>query len=144
MNKELIQNALENPLIPLVVDSADFYFQKGQDSLKRWLELQVSTELSAKLIDLSSDYEKIQSEAEKDKELQKVLDLLFEIISYCDTKAKNKNIYNKYPDKRCLAMAFVRMNNWVEHLILFKLAPNELPEGSPNNAFKYFLGLEDI
>ncbi|HLY72141.1 MAG TPA: AAA family ATPase, partial [Puia sp.] len=56
---------------------------------------------------------------------------------------KNKNLYNKYEDKRSLAMAYVRMNNWVEHIILFKFSPQLIGRGSTRNAFKYLLDPEN-
>ena len=97
-----IQPIINNKEIKDVIDCHEFYFQKGQDVLKQWLHFSVSGELENKLLSLSKDYDKIQEEAKTDKDLNKVLTLLFTIIAYCDTKAKDKNVYNQYEDKRAL------------------------------------------
>ena len=60
-------------------------------------------------------------------------------MSYCDVKAKDKSIYNRYEDNRTLAHAAVRMNNWIEKLILFKFDPDKVGAGSTLNAFNFLL-----
>ncbi|NOS54647.1 MAG: hypothetical protein HOP37_00140, partial [Cyclobacteriaceae bacterium] len=139
MQKEQIADILKNPKKQQIIAESDFHFQKGQDALKKWLDMKISDGLKTQLLELSKDYDQIQEEAKTNQEIKTVLEHLFEIISYCDSKAKDKLIYNQYEDKRCLAMAFVRMNNWVEHLILFKLNPTQLKVGSTKNAFNYLL-----
>jgi len=143
MERELLDKITKETDFQLLINASEFYFQKGQDVLKKWLDMEVSDDLKNKLLELSNDYEKIQNEARRNQEIKQILELLFEIISYCDTNAKDKHIYNKYDDKRCLALAFVRMNNWVEHLILYKLSPDKLRDGSTKNAFKYLLEPEN-
>ncbi len=140
-NTELwdLSNILNQSYIQSVMLEPEFYFQKGQDALNEWIDLIVSDELKNTLINLSKDYIELQKEASKREDLNKVLTLLFKIVSYCDTHAKDKNLYNLYADKRTLAFAFVRMNNWIEKLIQFKFIPDEVGVGSPQNAFNYLL-----
>ena len=130
---------LTQPGFQSIINEKDFYFQKGQDVFKKWLEMPVDKELENQLIELSKDYAKFQTEAYKRDDLKQVLELLFEIIAYCDTKARDKNKLNKYADKRTIAFAFVRMNNWIKQLILFKFKPDQVGDGSPKNAFDYLL-----
>ncbi len=126
-----------------LVDAEEFYFQKGQDALKKWLDLSVPKDIQDRLLQLSSKYDQLQEAAKIDQEVMKILDLLLEIISYCDSKAKEKHKYNQYDDKRTLAQAAVRMNHWMEKLILFKFEPNRVPKGSILNAFQYLLDPEN-
>lgn len=121
----------------------EFFFQKGADTLTKLLEFQITDQLKEKLLVLSKDYRKLQEEAINNAEIDSVLQLMYEVISYCDTKAKDKIIYNKYDDKRALAMAYVRMDDWIRKLLLFKFSPESLERGSPRNAFDYLLDPEN-
>lgn len=134
-----LSSILKKPDILSIIQEPEFYFQKGQDALKKWIDFDVSDELTEKLIKLSKDYGAFQEEAIKHLEIKQVLELFFEIIAYCDSNAKDKHTYNQYKDKRVLALAFVRMNNWIEKLIQFKFLPDEVGTGSPQNAFDYLL-----
>lgn len=137
--EEEIKNAVKNPYAQMVINEQDFYFQKGQDALKKWLNLSVNDNLKIELLNLADKYEEIQKRATQNDELKKILELLFEIISYCDSKAKDKLLYNQYDDKRTLAMAYVRMNHWIEKLILYKFDKSKISNGSTLNAFNYLL-----
>lgn len=139
---EQIQQAIKNPFVQGLRNEPDFYFQKGHDVLMKWINYNVSDILREKLLLLADKYDEIQKQALNDPDLKDVLELLFEIISYCDTKAKDKNHYNQYEDKRALAMAYVRMNYWIEKLILFKFKTEQVSAGSPLNAFNYLLDPE--
>lgn len=61
-----------------------------------------------------------------------------ELIAYIDYNAYYKNIWNKYPDKRILAKASVRQDDWFLNLIRFKQT-NDLNSlsASTKNALKY-------
>lgn len=137
--EEDIKNAIKNPYAQMVVNEQAFYFQKGQDALNKWLNLSINDNLKKDLLNLADKYEEIQKRATQNSELKKILELLFEIISYCDSKAKDKIFYNQYDDKRTLAMAYVRMNHWIEKLILYKFDKSKITKGSTLNAFNYLL-----
>ncbi|MBF4487734.1 COR domain-containing protein [Flavobacterium sp. CSZ] len=66
------------------------------------------------------------------------LTLCGELIAYLDYNAYRKNFWNKYPDKRVLARAGVRQNDWFLNLLKFK-RNNDLNLLSPSvrNALKY-------
>jgi 5-methylcytosine-specific restriction enzyme B len=138
-NKLDLDAVLALPDVQSVINETEFYFQKGQDALKRWLNFSVSEELQNTLISLAKDYKGIQILASEREDVKNVLDLLFEVISYCDNHAKDKITYNQYEDKRAMADAFVRMNNWTEKIIQYRFLPAEVGAGSPKNAFDYLL-----
>ncbi|WP_240723646.1 AAA family ATPase [Flavobacterium sp. J27] len=136
---EKIKQYLNTEYAQNIINEQEFFFQKGQDALIHWLDYPVSALLEKELLAMAGDYEAIQKKATTDSQFNQILKLLFEITSYCDTKAKGKNLYNQYDDKRTLAMAYVRMNHWIEKLILFKFNRTLVPIGSLLNAFNYLL-----
>ncbi|HCE53835.1 MAG TPA: hypothetical protein DER05_02085 [Lutibacter sp.] len=137
--KEKIEQSLKSAFVQQISKEQDFFFQKGQDAIKKWLNFTVSDLDKADLENLASDYEGLQVLANQRATINEILNLLFEIVSYCDSKAKDKNFHNQYDDKRSLAMAYVRMNHWIEKLILYKFSPNNVPVGSILNAINYLL-----
>lgn len=137
--EEIISKIRKETWFVSICNSQDFYFEKARQLLIQWKELKLTDEQSKRLQNQKENYEALKFEFENGGELQRILDILFKIISYCDERAFKKNDLNEYSDKRILARAFVRMNNWIHHLILFKLDPDRLPDGSTKNAFKYLL-----
>ena len=134
-----VTQILNKPFFQSIINEQGFFFQKGQDTLKKWMQLPVADGLKNDLLTLSKNYRKLQDEASKRQDIDDVLQLLYEVISYCDSKAKDRHFYNKYDDKRALAMAYVRMGHWIRKLMLFKFSPDNLEKGSPRNAFEYLL-----
>src|SRR5690606_4310009 len=47
--------------------------------------------------------------------------------------------YNEYQPHRTIALAFIRMNIWIKHLLKFKFFPEDLRKGNTLNAFEYLL-----
>jgi 5-methylcytosine-specific restriction protein B len=139
----IINTTVKEKEIASIIEEEGFYFQKGQDALKNWIDYPVGDALKKELIQLSKDYRRIQDEASKNKEISDILDVIFEITTYCDTNAKEKNTRNKYDDKRAIAKAYVRMDVWVEKLIGFKFEPDSVSEGSPKNAINYLIDPEN-
>src|SRR5690554_412153 len=129
-----LTNLLESDVCQSILNSEEFYFEKAQTILQTFLDLEISNELRQYLLENRKDYNSIKSILEKEE----IGTLIFSIISYCDTKAYNKNIYNLYEDKRVLALAFVRMNNWVEQLLTYKFE-GTIQDGSVKNAIEYLL-----
>lgn len=138
-----LSSILTQPEIQKIIQEHLFFFQKGQDALNRWLGISLSEDIKNTLINLSKDYHAIQEESTRNEDIKQILDLLFEITSYCDNHAKDKTLLNKYDDKRALADAGVRMNTWIEKLIQFKFSHNNVEKGSTLNAFNYLLDPEN-
>jgi hypothetical protein len=139
MTQEEINNILSDKNCKNLIESKEFYFQKGQDALNKWLNLTVKDSLKEQLIELGEDYEKLKQVHNSSLELKEIIDLLFEITSYSDVHANEKDKYNKYDDKRSIAKAGVRMGNWMAGLIKFKFKHEPITGGSIINAFNYLL-----
>lgn len=143
MNQQEIEHIIQQPHFQKIIQEEDFYFLKGKQALNKWLELDVSDQMKENLIRLSSDYSQFLESAEINPEIDEIKDLLFEIIAYCDNRAKDKLKYNQYDDYRILADASVRMGNWVESLVKFKFKYAEITGMSILNAFNYLLNPQD-
>jgi 5-methylcytosine-specific restriction endonuclease McrBC GTP-binding regulatory subunit McrB len=134
-----INNILSKTYFKNLVDSKDFYFQKGQDALNKWINLPINESLKSQLIELGEDYEKLKQAHNNNSELKEIIDLLFVITSYCDVNANEKGKYNQYDDNRTIAKAGVRMGNWMVGLFKFKFKYEPITSGSILNAFNYLL-----
>ncbi|MEY5049034.1 MAG: 5-methylcytosine-specific restriction enzyme [Bacteroidota bacterium] len=132
--KQLCESDLE---LHEIASFNGFYFQKGKDCLKKWLDMELSDSQKSDIMNLSNNYKQFLLINEND-ELFNIKQLLFKIISYCDKNAKDKNDLNEYDDKRTLARAGVRMGAWIKNLIDYKFNKSTV-SGSPKNAFEYLL-----
>lgn len=137
-NQEEINVLLQNEEFKSIRDSEEFYFQKGQDKLKEWINLEVSPEIQSELVALAKNYRNFKIKCEESEKLKSIAELLYTIISYCDTKAYNKEVFNRYPDKRSIARAGVYMDAWIKHLLLLKFE-NQTEGGSTFNGFRYLI-----
>ncbi|SHF25556.1 AAA family ATPase [Chryseobacterium takakiae] len=125
-----------------IINSDEFYFQKAKDELQKFLDLEVREEEKQILIANKKKYEELKKLFQDSEEFSDFGKTIFSLVSYCDLKAYKKNELNQYDDKRVLASAFVRMNNWLEQLITYKFE-GQLSEGSVKNAIEYLLHPED-
>lgn len=139
MTQQEINDVLQVPYFQEIIGSEEFFFQKGKEALEKWINMEVSEQMKEDLIRLSSDYTQFMEIAEINPDIEQIRNLLLEVISYCDNKAKDKAKYNQYQDARTLAKASVRMGNWVEGLIRFKFRPDDVSAQSIINAFNYLL-----
>ena len=62
----------------------------------------------------------------------KFLTLTGQLVSYCDVHAANKETYNEYEDKRTIAKAGVRMNDWIDKLFNYKIQGNNTEVLTPS------------
>lgn len=141
MNSNLrkkIEEAISNSDLQGIASSTEFYFQKAKDALQHFLQLEVSEENKNLLLARRKDYDDVKQLFENSTDFLLFGNAIFTVVSYCDAKAHRKNDFNNYADKRVLALAFVRMNNWIEQLIAYKFE-NTLVEGSVKNAIEYLL-----
>lgn len=141
MNSNLrikIEESISNSDIQGIANSTEFYFQKAKDALQHFLQLEVSEEVKNLLLARRKNYNELKQLFENSSDFLLFGNAIFTVISYCDTNAHRKNEFNNYDDKRVLALAFVRMNNWVEQLITYKFE-NNLGGGSVRNAIEYLL-----
>jgi 5-methylcytosine-specific restriction protein B len=103
----IITQTLATDELQKISSCDDFYFQKGKEAVEEWLNLNLTMENREALMILQVNYDSQIEEAIKNKLLRPILDLIFEIIAYCDLNARDKIIYNKYEDNRVLAKAGV-------------------------------------
>lgn len=120
MPTEETQNYFKN-----LINSEEYYFQKGRDALQKWMEIHLSDGGKIEFRNLLDDYT-FFSELKEGHTFFSVKEILFEIISYCDVHARNKAFYNKYEDKRVLAKAGVRMKPWIINTFNYKYRKEEV------------------
>lgn len=143
MTQQEINELIQQPRFQKIINEKEFYFLKGQQALNNWLQLEVSNQMKEDLIRLSADYTQFLEIALLNPELEKIKDLIFEIIAYCDNRAKDKSKYNQYEDDRIIADASVRMGNWVDGIVRFKFKHQEIQGHSIINALNYLLKPQD-
>lgn len=103
-----------------ITQSTEFFFEKGREALNKWLNnYPLTEEKITQLQELIKEYKSF-SALTVDDEFYEIKELFFEIIAYCDEKAKDYRFYNKYEDNRSLALAFVRMPAWCTHIFNYK------------------------
>ncbi|MDA9325806.1 AAA family ATPase [bacterium] len=121
-----------------------FRYQKGSDKL---IEFENYDGLTKKEITLllnqfnKSDltFTNFVETLNKESAEYRLLTLLGELVSYCDLHAANKKVYNQYDDNRTLGKAGVRMNDWLDKLLIYKIEDNDLSKLTPSikNALLY-------
>ena len=109
-----------NPELSAISASNEFYFQRGQDAINKWLNIVLTDSQVLTINQLSTNYETFKNIRLNDLELYPIQQLLFEIISYCDKNANEKARYNQYEDNRTIAKAGVRMGSWIKSLVDYK------------------------
>lgn len=136
--KYKIRELLERDEIRSIIDYDEFYFEKAKEALNNFLQLEVKEETKQFLLNNKKEYSELKQLFEDSQDLNDFGKSILKVISYCDSNAHKKRELNEYDDKRVLALAFVRMNNWVEQLITYKFE-GQLAEGSVKNAIDYLL-----
>lgn len=124
---QIIKSAIElnSRFIKDEMNREEFAFQKLLDKWEEFKRFNIS---NSDLDELKSDIESLDKfrsdeilNRYKDQEKKyNFLLLINEVVSYIDKNAYNKNEYNKYEDKRTLALTFVRQKDWVKGLISYK------------------------
>lgn len=140
--KNKVKELISRDGIQSIINSNEFYFQKAKDALNEFLNLEVKEETKQFLLNNKKEYNELKQLFEDSQDLNYFGKSIFTVISYCDSNAHKKRELNEYDDKRVLALAFVRMNNWVEQLITYKFE-GQLPDGSVKNAIDYLLNPYD-
>ncbi|WP_417873696.1 AAA family ATPase [Xanthomarina gelatinilytica] len=139
-----ILEVLEVDQIIELCDLEEFRYQKGSDKLIEFENYDGLTKEEINLL-LNKFNESgltftnfVESLSKESKDYQ-LLTLLGELVSYCDLHAANKKIYNQYDDNRTLGKAGVRMNDWLDKLLTYKIEDNDLSKLTPSikNALLY-------
>ncbi len=143
--EDLIKSVIKTPGIQRLLNDNTFYFQNLLDVKDKFFEYQISNSGIIKIIE---DYETYKGTFEdfviqSEDSAKPFLELLAEYISYLDKNASGKNRWNKYSDKRAIALAFVRMPHWVNYLLKLKINPDLEIKGSIKNAIEYSISPMD-
>lgn len=142
-----ILESINSSLIKEECDRLEFKYQKAIDTLSKIDEfIPSSNGLYEKILDKYNKFEGgkfipfLESLAINSEEYNLVF-LIGELISYCDSHAANKKVFNEYDDKRTLARSGVRQNAWLKSLLRYKIddnSINNLPT-SIKNAISYLI-----
>jgi hypothetical protein len=152
--KTKFMKALENKKIKTIIESKDFYFNKAFEIYNEFISLpKLDSEKTNKIVNRvkelinskSFNHMNLLEEYKNDLSSYNVLYKIGELVSYIDLSASNKNNFNKYDDKRTLALSGVRQQVWVTHLLNYKESENleELPD-TIKNAIKYIIYPENF
>jgi|26BtaG_2_1085354.scaffolds.fasta_scaffold00078_2 5-methylcytosine-specific restriction endonuclease McrBC GTP-binding regulatory subunit McrB len=143
---ELIGNAINSDFIQMLKKENGYYFQKLLEVRDKYIAHPLSKDILEEILssyedfndgtfeDFVNSYEGIEGE---------FLDILGELISYLDVKASGKAKWNKYSPNRSIAQAGVRQNDWVRHLLSYKIDSNHILSASIHNALNYAIDPEN-
>ncbi len=139
-----ILNSINSDLIQKLLSENEFHFEKAKSKLNEFNSYKEPNtgflEFLLKSFENSgSTYTQFVETLEKDSKEYQVLNIIAQLISYCDLNAADKNRLNEYKDKRTLARSFVRQTQWIENLLKYKINNNNIEVLSPSikNAISY-------
>ena len=99
-----------------VTQEEEFYLEKGKKALDAFQNMEISLDLSSRILSMKFD----DFKNETDSDIVKVKDVIYRLVSYCDTNAADKALFNEYSDKRTVAKTGIRQNIWVIQLLKWK------------------------
>ena len=125
----LLSEVLQKPQHQKLIAEYSFYFKKLESAYNNFTDLDISTEDLKKIPEEynssnQSYYDYVLSI--QNQNIRQAAELIGIIISYSDVAASGKEYWNQEDDKRTIAKAGVRQNNWVENLIKFKQTGNKI------------------
>jgi len=137
--------------LDLIVNSEDYYFQKLENEFELFKGFQITNEEIEVLINNVSDFYKNNDSKENkfvdfiatNKIYKDFLELIGRIISMCDLNASNKEQFNPYIDKRTVAKAGVRQNDWIINLLKYKKDGLEVVSPSIKSILEYIIDPEN-
>lgn len=139
LNK-LILNAIESDFIQMLKNEKQYYFQHLLNIKDTFLNFSVEEVVLQDILSNYNNYKEgtFESFVDTYNGLEnKFLNIIGEFVSYLDEKASGKNKWNRYNPSRTIAQAGVRQDNWVKHLLAFKINPDHTLSNSIKNALSY-------
>ncbi len=142
-----IIDAINTDEIQTEIAKQEFYFQLAQDKFTEFNSFSVDDTSSfydhlLSLAKVETKFDNLLARPELLVRHKELIVLIGELIAYCDLNAKHKKEYNKYSDHRVLAKSFVRQNEWVHQLLLYKKDNNSIDaitNSSIKNAVNYLI-----
>ncbi len=137
-----ILEAIESESFQNFIHEDEFYFEKAKNAFDKFKSLQLSDPFILEKIEqdfkVAGKFKDYYNGLNQDSEEYTITNSIAKLISYCDSNAAFKNELNETTDKRVLAKAGVRQNNWFENLIEFKKKQNyNIISSSIKNALIY-------
>ena len=137
-----ILEAIESESFQNFIHEDEFYFEKAKNAFDEFKSLQLSDPSILEKIEqdfkVAVKFKDYYNGLNQDSEEYTITNSIAKLISYCDSNAAFKNELNETSDKRVLAKAGVRQNNWFENLIEFKKKQNyNILSSSIKNALIY-------
>ena len=122
-----------------VIASKEFYYKKLQDLFYEFHNYNISKKEIEKLIDnLNIKPFSFDEYLTNNSEYTDLILLMGKIIAMSDLNGYNKENWNLYDDKRVIAKAGVRQNDWVKNLLTYKFDNSTLNlTNSVKNAIEY-------
>lgn len=105
------------------ISESSFVLEHAKKALLDWEEYNIDTKFADDIIweGGKKGYIKFNQLAENNNSPAKeIQSKVFTLIAYCDSKAKDKEKYNVYSDKRVIAQAGIRQNAWLIQLLKYK------------------------
>ena len=147
--KDAVLKSLNNDYIKKIINSEEFYLQKAVDRYNEFMSLEILSEeqhqdindkIKEMIDDKSFDFIKLMNGYEESSLEYKTLNLIGKIVSYLDSNAANKNVFNEYEDGRVVAKCGVFQDAWIKNLLRYKYSGNlnDLSYVS-RNALKYII-----
>lgn len=125
-----IHQLLEQKIVQGVQKAAIFWFTKAQETLQQFQSIELPLKSYEACIkdyqQFGGRYDAFVEAINAQKSYKELAFLLGQLITYIDEKAAAKQNWNKYSDKRCIARTGIRQNLWVQQLIQYKQAGNNL------------------
>ena len=147
--KDEVLKSLNNDYIKKIINSEEFYLQKAVDIYNEFMSLEklseeqnqdINNKIKEMIDDKSFDFIKLMNGYEESSLEYKTLNLIGKIVSYLDSNAANKNVFNEYEDGRVVAKCGVFQDAWIKNLLRYKYSGNlnDLSYVS-RNALKYII-----
>lgn len=118
-NKQILENKISSIYSTLQeeVKRKDFAFAKAKELFVNWKETKIDN------LDRLFKMKYKEFDESLDPNIIAVRNQLYELVAYCDIRAKDKNRLNELDNKRVIAHTNIRQNAWIRQLLQYKIAP---------------------
>ncbi len=147
--EKALQELLQRDDIQRIQTAKEFWLQEGQLALKTLQQLPIDAATYEHFLVHYQAFKGNYADFVQQLQGQPAYELALSIgtvIAYMDDKAANKQVWNRYADKRTLGQTGVRQDRWVKQLLAYRQANNDLaalPTEVVRHAVLYLLHPEE-